>query len=66
MYAMHLPCGIMKRPNLELKIQPKQLLGSLPFIYHNQRLFTECHSGEWHSDECHSDQCYSGIFIPFA
>jgi hypothetical protein len=33
MYAndvMHLPHSIAIRPNLELKTQPKQLLGSLP------------------------------------
>jgi hypothetical protein len=29
-HAMHLPYRITMRPNLELKTQPKQLLGSLP------------------------------------
>ncbi len=28
--AMHLPHSIAIRPNLELKTQPKQILGSLP------------------------------------
>ncbi len=29
-FAMQLSCFETKRPNLELKTQPKQLLGSLP------------------------------------
>jgi hypothetical protein len=29
MYEMHLLCSIQKLPTLELKTQPKQLLGSL-------------------------------------
>jgi hypothetical protein len=30
MHNMHLLCRIAMQPNLELKTQPKQLLGSLP------------------------------------
>jgi hypothetical protein len=29
---MHLRPGVAKQPNLELKTQPKQLLGSLPLV----------------------------------
>jgi hypothetical protein len=32
MIAMHLLCSIAIQPNLELKTQPKQLLGYLPLI----------------------------------
>jgi hypothetical protein len=32
MHAMHLLPGIAIQPNLELKTQPKQLLGSLPLV----------------------------------
>ncbi len=30
--TMHLRSGVAKQPNLELKTQPKQLLGSLPLV----------------------------------
>ena len=32
MHTMHLLPGIAIQPNLELKTQPKQLLGSLPLV----------------------------------
>ncbi len=32
MHTMHLLPGVAKQPNLELKTQPKQLLGSLPLV----------------------------------
>ncbi len=31
-HTMHLPPGVAKQPNLELKTRPKQLLGSLPIV----------------------------------
>jgi hypothetical protein len=31
-HTMHLRPGVAKQPNLELKTQPKQLLGSLPLV----------------------------------
>jgi hypothetical protein len=31
-HTMHLRPSIAKQPNLELKTQPKQLLGSLPLV----------------------------------
>ncbi len=31
-HTMHLQPGVAKQPNLELKTQPKQLLGSLPLV----------------------------------
>ncbi len=30
MHAMHLGSSVAMRPNLQLKTQPKQILGSLP------------------------------------
>ncbi len=32
MHTMHLMPSVAIQPNLELKIQPKQLLGSLPLV----------------------------------
>jgi hypothetical protein len=32
MHTMHLLPGVAIQPNLELKTQPKQLLGSLPLV----------------------------------
>ncbi len=32
MHTMHLLPSVAKQPNLELKTQPKQLLGSLPLV----------------------------------
>ncbi len=32
MHTMHLLSGVAIQPNLELKTQPKQLLGSLPLV----------------------------------
>jgi hypothetical protein len=32
MHTMHLLTSVAKRPNLELKTQPKQLLSSLPLV----------------------------------
>jgi hypothetical protein len=32
MHTMHLLPGVAKQPNLELKTQPKQLLGFLPLV----------------------------------
>ncbi len=32
MHSMHLPPSVAIQPNLELKTQPKQLLGSLPLV----------------------------------
>jgi hypothetical protein len=32
MHTMHLLSSVAIRPNLELKTQPKQLLGSLPLV----------------------------------
>ncbi len=29
---MHLRPGVAKQPNFEMKIQPKQILGSLPLV----------------------------------
>jgi hypothetical protein len=49
MHDMHLLCSVAMRPNLELKTQPKQLLGSLLLdivlleifhIYNNPECFT--------------------------
>jgi hypothetical protein len=31
-HTMHLRPGVAKQPNLELKTQPKQLLGALPLV----------------------------------
>jgi hypothetical protein len=31
-HTMHLRPGVAKQPNLELKSQPKKLLGSLPLV----------------------------------
>jgi hypothetical protein len=31
-HTMHLRPGVAKQPNLDLKTQPKQLLGSLPLV----------------------------------
>ncbi len=32
MQTMHLMPSVVMRPNLEFKTQPKQLLGSVPFV----------------------------------
>jgi hypothetical protein len=33
MFVMHLCCYVAKWPNLKLKAQPKQLLGSIPLAF---------------------------------